>query len=243
MLNTQSPIPLYHQLADILLNKIREGEYPAGERIPSEHVLAETYGIGRPTARQATDLLVRKRILKRKRGAGTFVSEPSKEVDLFSLAGTISSFQKKGIQITTKMLQPICLKIVENGSENPFKGNKAYFVSRLSLAENRPVLIEDIYLHAALFSGIDRFDLGGRSLSQIVDEHYYMRPVSGKQNFRIDSLEKERADGLDVSIETPVLAVQRFLDFPQMENGIYSELFCRTDQYVFSQTIGGFEDD
>jgi GntR family transcriptional regulator len=73
MLNHQSPIPLYHQLAQLLIDKIRSGEYPVGSRIPSEHKLAAAFGIGRPTARQATDVLVRKRILVRKRGAGTFV--------------------------------------------------------------------------------------------------------------------------------------------------------------------------
>ncbi|MBW2180744.1 MAG: GntR family transcriptional regulator, partial [Deltaproteobacteria bacterium] len=65
MLNSKSPIPLYRQLADILLAKIRSGEYTSGSRIPSENSLSTSYGIGRPTARQATDLLVSKRILVR----------------------------------------------------------------------------------------------------------------------------------------------------------------------------------
>ena len=60
MLNHQSPLPLYRQLADLLAAKMRSGEYRPGDRIPSEHDLADTYGIGRPTARQAVDVLVRK---------------------------------------------------------------------------------------------------------------------------------------------------------------------------------------
>ena len=120
MLNSRSPIPLYHQLADIILAKIRSGEYPPGSRIPSENSLASRYSIGRPTARQATDLLVRKRILIRRRGSGTFVCEKQKEVDLFSLAGTISSFHKKGISITTRILHKTRLKLIEDDPENPF---------------------------------------------------------------------------------------------------------------------------
>ena len=96
MLNADSPIPLYHQLSDIILEKIRDGVYTPGTRIPSEHALAKEYGIGRPTARQATDLLVRKGILIRKRGSGTFVQTKKPEVDLFTLAGTIASFEKGG---------------------------------------------------------------------------------------------------------------------------------------------------
>jgi GntR family transcriptional regulator len=244
MLNPHSPIPLYHQLADLLLAGIRSGEYPAGSRIPSEHSLAETYGIGRPTARQAIDLLVRKRILMRRRGSGTYVQTTQKEVDLFSLAGTISSFQREGLPVRTDILQKTRLETcVETDAENPFFGEKAYFLSRISRVEETPVLIEDIYLHPLLFAGIDGIDMTGQSLSRIVHERYYMRPSSGKQNFKIGYLDGERAARLDVSPTTPILAVKRFLHFPQAENGVYSELYCRTDQFVFSQTIGGASDD
>jgi len=243
MLNPESPIPLYRQLADILLVQINSGDYPPGSRLPSENNLAAKYGIGRPTARQATELLVRKRILKRKRGSGTFVCKEQKEVDLFSLAGTISAFHKKGISIKTRILQKTRLQTIGQDSENPFSNQKAYFVSRLSLVEKIPVLIEDIYLHAALFAGIDRFDLSGRSLSQIVAEHYYMHPVGGKQNFRIGYLSGKKGAKLAVSPQTPMLTVKRFLNFKQAQDAIYSELFCRTDHFVFSQTIGGFIDE
>ncbi|MGD2030180.1 MAG: GntR family transcriptional regulator [Desulfobacterales bacterium] len=240
MLNSTSPIPLYRQLADILLAKIRSGEYPPDSRIPSENKLAEHYGIGRPTARQATDLLVRKRILIRKRGSGTFVCKEKKEVNLFSLAGTLSSFHKEGISVTTRILQKIILKSIGNDPENPFANKRAYFFSRLSRVDNVPVLIEDIYLHETLFAHIDRIDLSGRSLSQIVDEHYYMRPKGGKQNFRINYLSGNKAKSLHVAPDTPILEVKRFLHFEQAKNVIYSELYCRTDTFVFSQELGAY---
>jgi GntR family transcriptional regulator len=244
MLNPQSPIPLYHQLADIIRAKIRAGEYHPGSRIPSENSLAATYGIGRPTARQATELLVRKRILIRKRGSGTFVATKQKqEIDLFSLAGTMASFRKEGISVTTRILQKTRLEIIDQNPENPFSGQEAYFASRLSSVENTPVLIEDIYLNTTLFAGIDRIDLQGQSLSQVVDEFYYMRPTSGKQNFKIGHLIGKRAMKLGVAPSKPILMVQRFLHFPHAENAIYSELYCRTDRFVFSQTIGGLTHD
>ncbi|RJP79119.1 MAG: GntR family transcriptional regulator [Desulfobacteraceae bacterium] len=241
MLNPGSPVPLYHQLADILLEKIRSGEYPAGARIQSEHDLAETYGIGRPTARQATDLLVRKNILVRKRGSGTFVTEQHQEIDLFSLGGTISSFREKGIMLETSIIHGIRLTDVSEDMENPFSRTRAYYLSRLSRVSGKPVLIEDIYLHPALFSGIERFDLEGRSLSRIVAEKFYLTPVRGHQNFRIGFPDKGRAGMLSVAETTPILVVKRFLHFPQTENGVYAELYCRTDRFVFSQTIGGIQ--
>lgn len=239
MLNAQSPLPLYHQLADLLTSRIRAGEYTPGDRIPSEHQLAAAYGIGRPTVRQAIDVLVRRRMLVRRRGSGTYVAAPEHEVDLFSLAGTTSAFQRQGLTVDTRVRRKMQLMTVKDAGDNPFNGGRAFFFSRRSCVDEAPVLIEDLYLHPELFGGIDRIALEGRSIAAIAAERYYMRPTHGRQNFRIAYLQGARAKDLGVSAATPILAVKRYLNFPQAENAIYAELFCRTDQFVFSQTIGG----
>jgi len=238
-LNPRSPIPLYRQLAEILLAKIRSGEYPNGARIPSEHALAKTYAIGRPTARQATDQLVQSGILIRKRGSGTFVQSEQKEVDLFSYAGTMASFRDRGIAISTQIHEQTRLKKIGNDSENPFSMKQAFFFSRISTLDNVPVLMEDMYLDPNLFLGIDRVEMAGRSLSQVVDEQYYMRPVGGKQTFRIGSAHGDRATCLNVDPDTPILLVKRYLDFEQAISAVFSELYCRTDRFIFSQILGG----
>lgn len=239
MLNPDSPIPLYRQLADLILDKIRSGDYPPGFRIPSEHALANHYRIGRPTARQATDLLVRKRLLTRRRGAGTFACERQPEVDLFSLAGTTSAFHRTGIKVATTLIEPMRLTTITGDPENPFCDARAYSIARLSKVDGEPVLLEDTFLHAQLFAGIDRIDLENRSLAQVVDELYHLRPTGGKQTFRIGYLNGRRARALDVNPSTPVLMVRRFLHFAQAHHAVYAELCCRTDRFVFSQTIGG----
>jgi GntR family transcriptional regulator len=239
MLNTESPLPLYHQLAEILTSKIRSGEYAPGTRIPAEMGLAQTYGIGRPTARQAVDLLVRKGLVKRRRGAGTFVAELRDDVDLFSLAGTSSAFHRQGIDIDIQILNPICLNPISGDDENPFSGGEAYCVTRLTIARKAPVLLENIYLHPILFKGIEHMDLTGKSLALVVSDNFYMVPDCGRQNFRVTCLPQFQADTLGLGLDEPVLLVKRFLDFPQAENAVYSELLCRTDQFVFSQTLGG----
>jgi GntR family transcriptional regulator len=243
MLNNQSPIPLYHQLADLLTARIRGGDYAVGDRIPSEHQLAEAYGIGRPTVRQAIDMLVRRHMLVRRRGSGTYVAAAEHELDLFSLAGTTSAFQRQGLTVDTRVRCKLKRTAVKHDSDNPFNGGEAFFFSRRSLVDDVPVLIEDLYLHPDLFNGIDRIDLEGRSIADIAAERYYMRPTRGRQNFRIGYLQGARAKDLGVSSTTPILAVKRYLHFPQADNAIYAELFCRTDQFVFSQTIGGLADE
>lgn len=238
-LNAQSPIPLYRQLSDLLLARIRGGQYLPGRRIPSEHQLASTFGIGRPTARQAVDLLVRKGLLARRRGAGTFVCESQQEVDLFSLDGTSASFRKKGLDVQTRIITPLYLCTPDNDPENPFCGQAAFFLSRLTRVNDTPVLIENLYLSRPLFGGIEKFDLEGQSLSTIAEEQFYLQPSGGKQSFHIGYADSRHGKLLGLSTETPILVVKRHLHFPQMDNGVFSQLWCRTDQFVFTQNIGG----
>ncbi len=238
-LNPQSPIPLYRQLADRLADAIREGRFGTGSRIPSEHTLARDYGLGRPTVRQAVEVLVRKGLLTRRRGSGTYVCEARQEVDLFSMDGTGASFQKTGADVEAIVISAPSLAAVPPQADNPFAGGRALRLERLTRSAGIPVLLEEIYMDADLFGGLERFDLRGRSLSRISEEHFHLRPIGARQRFRIAYAGGEQARHLRVGQDTPLLFVQRHLHFPHHADGVYVELWCRSDQFVFSQTIGG----
>jgi GntR family transcriptional regulator len=238
-LNPASPLPLYRQLADLLLADIRKGEYGAGSRIPSETDLARRFRIGRPTVRQATDLLVRRRCLERRRGSGTYVVAPPERVDLFSLAGTLASFERGGVAARSSLVQRTRRITVEPDPENPLSGREAWFLSRLSRVEGEPVLLEDLYLDVERFPGLDRHSLAGRSLSQLVDEQYHLRPESADQNFRVARAGARRGPLLDCSPQASILLVKRTLHFPGARDALFAELACRTERLVFSQTLGG----
>ena len=242
-LNPDSPLPLYHQLAERLLGGIRSGAYPAGSRIPSEPELARTFGIGRPTVRQATDLLVRRRVVKRKRGSGTFVLEAPERADLLSLAGTMASFEKGGLAVRTALVERPHRVVVEDDAENPFACRDAIRLSRISRLKGVPVLLEEIYIDPDCFPGIEQISLAGRSLSQWIESHYHMRPQSADQNFRVAAVGSARAEALEIPKRQPILEVKRTLHFKNARSAIYAELYCRTDQLVFSQTLEGVGDE
>ena len=103
-LNTHSPVPLYRQLAEQIGSDIDAGIYAVSSRIPSETEFADRLSIGRPTVRQATDLLVRQGRLERRRGSGTYVLPPAKSIDLFSLAGTSAALNKSGQSVTLELV-------------------------------------------------------------------------------------------------------------------------------------------
>jgi len=241
MLNPNSPIPLYHQLAEILQDRIRSGVYGPGELIPSEIGLAKQYNIGRPTVRQAMNLLVNKGLIQRRRGAGTFVKKPSPRVDLFSLAGTSQAFSTQGISTETRIIYPMDKTPVTQDVTNPFHGGTAFSMSRLTLVDEDPVLLEEIFMDPDLFTGIDGVDLSNRSLAQVVSEQYYLIPESGTQQFKVETPGAARAKILGISPKTEILVVRRELNFSDAPGAIFSTLFCLTDRFAFSQTILGGE--
>jgi GntR family transcriptional regulator len=242
-LNPNSPLPLYHQLAERLLEGIRSGDFPTGARLPSEPQLARAYGIGRPTVRQATEVLVRRRVVERKRGSGTFVVDTPDGADLLSLAGTLASFEKGGIEAETEMVWGPKRLEIEDEPENPFDGRTAVGFSRLSRVQGVPVLLEEIYADAERFPQVEGVDLSGRSLSQWIEQQYHMRPTSADQNFRVTPLDASRSALLGLSEGDAILMVKRTLHFEGARSAIHAVLYCRTDQLVFSQTLQGVGDE
>ena len=66
----------YEQVSAYLYSRIAAGDYPVGEKIPTENELASLLGVSRPTVRQALDGLARAGYLVRIKGKGTFVTQP-----------------------------------------------------------------------------------------------------------------------------------------------------------------------
>ncbi len=237
MLNPDSPVPLYRQLADELRGRMRAGEFSAGSRIPSEHELAARYGLGRPTVRQATELLVRRRLLERRRGAGTFVREAPPEVDLLSLGGTLASFERSGLALSTRVLKPLRRRRVAPDPDNPLAGDSAFALERLGSVRRRPVLLERLFFAPRVFPDLDVHAEAGASLSRLVEERYGLRPSAGRQTFRVQRAEGGVARALRVEAGAPLLLVKRTLDFAGAAGAVFAELYCRTEELVFAQTL------
>ena len=211
--------------------------YQVNEKIPSETELAKKYIIGRPTVRQATDLLVREGVLLRKRGSGTFVQPAVKQIDLFSLAGTSAAFDQSQQSVEMVLLKPVLLLADHEFSPPVFNERAAYHLQRLSSVDNKPVLLEDIYLDADVFHNIDQHVLAGSSLAQVVREVYFLEASAADQTFNIIYPDKAIAATLKSSARSPLLHVSRTLHFGDHQAAIYCDIYCRTDRFHFSQTL------
>jgi GntR family transcriptional regulator len=232
-LNRQSPLPLYAQLAQQVESRIRKGTYALGSTIPSEHSLCDEFGVGRPTVRQATDELVRKGLIERRRGQGTFVRNKIEAIDLFSLGGTMRSFSDRGLMLRTQLMGQL-----EHGCHED--GRDGVRLRRIAHVGNDPVLIEDFWFDGQVFDGLETLPLSGQSLSLIVQERYGLAPLGADQVFSALHLSEEQAKLLDDCPGAAALCVQRSLHFSMAKDAVLVRMICKQDaRYKFFQTIGG----
>lgn len=64
---------LCETLADAFKDKIKDGTWKIGSRIPGELELAKMFGVGRSSVREALNILQEQKMLKKRNGVGTFV--------------------------------------------------------------------------------------------------------------------------------------------------------------------------
>lgn len=251
MLNPDAPLPLYRQLFEELSRQIAAGRLGVGARLPSEPTLARTHGIGRPTVRQATEMLVERGLVERRRGSGTFVRRLPPRVDLFSLSGTLASFQHGGLALRTRLLERLRLRSVSAADpENPFAGRDAFTFVRLGslpappgtaaprVSSSLPILVEHVFLDPRVFPDLHRERLaGGVSLSRLVEERYHLKPSHAEQSFRAILASAPARAWLGLGPREPALLVKRRLHFPRAPSAIFSEITCRTDELTFFQIV------
>lgn len=79
-----SPIALYKQIVNEIVEAIKTGRLEPGARLLPERVLAENLSVNRMTVVKAYDELLAEGIIKKKRGSGTFIDERCKEILYFS---------------------------------------------------------------------------------------------------------------------------------------------------------------
>lgn len=72
VLNEDSEVPLYVQLADLLEGGIRRGDFRERRRMPSRSELIETYGVSGDTGDRAMRLLDARGLVNRVKGRGVF---------------------------------------------------------------------------------------------------------------------------------------------------------------------------
>ncbi|WP_433311899.1 GntR family transcriptional regulator [Micromonospora sp. CA-269861] len=67
--------PHYRRVADDIEQKIRSGEYSAGQQLPSVSEIGELYNVARSTAYRAVKELHERNLIYGQQGQGVFVAD------------------------------------------------------------------------------------------------------------------------------------------------------------------------
>lgn len=73
-LTSDSKLPIYLQIVDLIETKIMNGELLPEEKLPPERKLAAMLGVNRSTVVRALDELTARAVIVRKQGSGTIVN-------------------------------------------------------------------------------------------------------------------------------------------------------------------------
>ena len=104
---------LADQVFSVLINRITDELYPAGSQLPTEYELAEEFNVSRSTIRTAIFKLEDRKIVHRKPGVGTYVSEnfnisnPLNEFIEFSKLIEENGFKPGYIHISSEIISPV----------------------------------------------------------------------------------------------------------------------------------------
>ena len=88
--------PRYQVIKSHLLDEIRNGTYKPQERIPSEHKLADQFGVSRLTVQRAIRDLVGEGFLRRAQGSGTFVTSATPQFSLIEVRDLVEQIRNRG---------------------------------------------------------------------------------------------------------------------------------------------------
>ncbi|MES2185994.1 MAG: phosphonate metabolism transcriptional regulator PhnF [Pseudomonadota bacterium] len=93
------------RIAADLADAIARGVYPPGQRLPSEHALAEQFGVNRHTIRRSLASLCSQGLLRVTQGSGTYVEEFAVELVLAKRSRHQHSLASAGLRGSLRVLE------------------------------------------------------------------------------------------------------------------------------------------
>jgi DNA-binding GntR family transcriptional regulator len=236
-IDRSSPMPLYFQLAQAMENAIAGGDLPAGSRLDNEILLAQRYGLSRPTVRRAVQELVDKGLLVRKRGVGTQVIQPHvrRSMELTSLYEDLT--RAGGVPTTTVLSLRRSPATAEIAAELSVKeGDEVVVVRRLRRSRGEPLALMTNHLPGR-FRPTEE-DLAERGLYQYMRlQGVHLRVAHQRIGARIARAEEARL--LEEPTRAALLTMSRTSYDDQGVAVEFGSHVYRASRYEFETTLVG----
>jgi GntR family transcriptional regulator len=202
---------LYLQVRDVLAERIANGTWKAGAPIANECDLARELGVSAGTVRKALELLEAQRLITRRQGRGTFVSDQTSNEHI---ARFCNIYGPDGVGLTSRVL---LVEVREGmGSEQECrhlrlgKGDAVYRIRRVWHHGDHKSMVANMTVPAALFPGLVGNEAAAGSINGLAQAFGILL---GRQEVRISlkSLSAGIAETLGVAAGTPALQAQRLV--------------------------------
>lgn len=209
-----SPVfsPLYQQIKSFLLNSLEQGEWNAGEMIPSEVELAARYKVSQGTVRKAVDELAAENLLVRRQGRGTFVATHQEGRVNFRF---LSMKADSGAEVKThsKILNVEHLTPptdIRNHLDLD-KNGTAVRISRLLSLNGAPAVFEHIWLSGKIFTHVtvEKLTNYKGTLYGWFEAEYNVRMIRAVEKLRAVTGSAEVLAVLNVPTSEPLLFIER----------------------------------
>jgi GntR family transcriptional regulator len=200
------PSPKYLEIQNLLLQRIKNGDYQEGQLIPKEVDLAEQLNVSRPTVRHAIRNLVQGGYLERRKKRGTIVTQTKiKQQFTHVIESYNTEIQNNGLVAKTQVLNFSTEKASDEVAEAlTIKPNtEVYKLVRLRSADNKPVVFVVTYLPIAQLPDLQKIDFTHHSLySELAKAGLEITHVSRK--IEVHPATEEEAQLLETDIKAPI---------------------------------------
>lgn len=198
----------YHAVREQLLDRL--DQMAAGEQLPPERELASCLGVSRMTLRRAIDDLVARGAVRRRHGAGVFALQPKLDPGLVATSFT-SDMRARGLRPGARTLaferSPAGTRIGSRLEVSPTAD--VVRVTRLRLADDEPMAIEQLHVPDALVPGLTDADLEHASFYDLLRTRYDVTIARGVQTIEPTVLDDDESSALDVPEHSPALQFER----------------------------------
>jgi GntR family transcriptional regulator len=204
--------PRYREVADVLQRQIAAGELGSHDRLASERAIADRFGLSRMTARQAVELLVRRGVVYRRPGSGTYVAPPRVVHSLERLAGFSEQMRLQGIHPSGRLLEMRCTDEPGATARHALglgDGDAAWMVRRLRYGDGEPLLLETFWVPRDACPEIGVDELAEQSLYTVMRSRYGIEPHSAETSLEPTAMDAADARHLTVRPGAPAILVVR----------------------------------
>lgn len=186
------------------LNELLNEFYP-GQKIPSERVLSERFGVARMTLRHTIESFILEGRLERRHGSGTFISN-----QCYSLSARCRSFSSemasRGLEPTNKLLISKIIsadKVCANKLRVPLNSKMLKF-SRLRLGDEIPMAYQTTTIPVSYIGNIEDHELEG-ALEDMLQIKFGIFITTSQTEISSNFVEQKVSKLLEITTLTPCL--------------------------------------